>query len=714
MKLVIVESPSKCKSISTYLGKGYKCIATNGHLQRLVPDANIDVDNLKYEKMKSKQLAVIKNEISLAKEVILATDDDREGETIAWHVCILFNLPVETTQRIIFHEITEEAIQYAIANPTIINMNIVHSQQARAVVDVLIGYNMTPVLWKHLSDKDLSAGRCQTPALRLLWENQKKIDDHGISLLKYKANGYFFGMNIVFDFDIKEENVYSWLESLKDLKFVFKREIIVKTYAPPDPLTTSSLQQLASKTYNISPNDTMKYSQTLYENGFITYIRTDCKKYNEGFLSLIEKYIGKEFFNKTLDLKTVGDCPHEAIRPTNITRREIEGTPKEKKIYKLIWEKTMQSCMADSVWNVVVCKLEGRPGTVFTKSAKQAIFLGWENNKENKENKGENRESKEYNFLTQLPQDVAYPCKKIIASPICSTGPDHICEASLIKKLEDHGIGRPSTYASILEKIKSKKYAVCDHVSGVETTYNEYVANFSPFCIETNSITKIIGNEKNKLIIQPIGKRIMEVFEKQSLLDTVFDYEYTNKMETELDNIRDGNTSWKEMCNSSKKFIEGLVGEVTTTTVKDLPESITTVKDLSESTFIREPNKIIGYHHGHAVVIQKGKFGTYAAIDDAINISLFKFGNRPISNISFEEIKNEITKEQMETCKVNIVRNISKNISIRKGEWGNYIYYKTSVMKSPKFYKLNGFTEDYETCNLSLLQLWIKEKYRIE
>jgi len=311
--LVIVESPAKCKKIEIYLGPGYKVMASYGHLRMLPSLEDVDVDNnflptysLTTEAIKLKQIEKIREEIIVSDEVIIATDDDREGEAIGWHICDLFGLSVTNTKRLIFHEITKSAIQSAIRYPTKINMKLVESQQARQILDLLVGFTITPILWNNISktyDKSLSAGRCQTPALRIVYENHLENQKSPGKII-YNTIGFFTGLNLAFELNkdfTETEEIKLFLEECKTFDTNFKcivsspKKTIRK---PPEPLTTSSLQQLASNELHLSPKETMKYAQQLYEEGYITYMRTDSKKYSDDFIKVIKEYIKTNYNEK--------------------------------------------------------------------------------------------------------------------------------------------------------------------------------------------------------------------------------------------------------------------------------------------------------------------------------------------------------------------------------------------------------------------------------
>ena len=311
--LVIVESPAKCKKIESYLGSGYKVVATYGHLRNItdLKSINIDTDyaiswSLNKESLKQKQIELLRSEIGSADEVIIATDSDREGEAIAWHICDLYNLNVSLTKRIIFNEITETAILAAVKAPTRINMDLVNAQKTRQIIDMLVGFTISPFLWKHISrtvsgDTGLSAGRCQTPALRLIYDNYKAIQDSPGKKV-YNTTGCFTIMNLTFDLNTvftDEKQVTQFLNECKNSKFICSASTPKKSLKkPPEPLTTSLLQQMASNELHMSPKDTMKNAQQLYEGGYITYMRTDSKKYSKDFVEHVKLYI-ENTYDKT-------------------------------------------------------------------------------------------------------------------------------------------------------------------------------------------------------------------------------------------------------------------------------------------------------------------------------------------------------------------------------------------------------------------------------
>jgi len=404
--LLIVESPAKCATIAKYLGPGYRCIATMGHMRYLDGLDSIDVKNnykLNITIMESKksQIKKIQSEIKMSAKILLATDDDREGESIAWHICELFHLPIDKTERIVFHEITKDALEYAVKHPRKLNMSIVYSAHARQILDLLIGYKISPFLWKHISSDGsaLSAGRCQTPALRIVYENElerlerftlngntknrendtKNRENVSKNVSKsshsYSVTGYFTKFNLPFSLtaSFETQNINAVEDFLKasiheNAQFIFKRvsqtpsKHVTKA---PEPFTTSRLQQVASNEFAFSPSETMEICQTLYERGYITYIRTTGKSYSADFINghiapFIREKWGPEYASESMEcIEKDTASAHEAIRPTDIMRFALTGDyhAREQKIYKLIWRNTVESCMSDYTFS----SMESRP-----------------------------------------------------------------------------------------------------------------------------------------------------------------------------------------------------------------------------------------------------------------------------------------------------------------------------------------------------------------
>lgn len=793
--LVIVESPAKCKKIEEYLGPGYKCVASYGHLRTIQSLKNIDIENnfkptytIIDEPIKKKQIEFLRKEIKNAGDVILSSDNDREGEMISYSLIELFKLPLNT-KRITFNEITETALKEAVKNPRTIDMNIVHAQQARQILDILVGFKISPILWKCIvkgKENALSAGRCQTPALRLLYDNEKEIKEAKERKV-YNTIGYFTNLNLPFDLHPEgkyenEEDMTDFLDGSISFQHIYTCDKPVKILKkPPEPFTTSRLQQVASNELHYSPKETMRICQHLYEGGYITYMRTDSKVYSKDFIETAKEYIirtynGEKYVNENIDSITSGlksekstvksnkkeksavkkeqmnaQEAHESIRPTNISLCELPETldSKERRMYKLIWETTLESCMASASFYSITASISAFQNNKFTYKSEQVDFPGWKivSKKYFNEIKVEN---KEYQYLQIVKQNEPIAYKKMISRVTLKGSKLHYTEARLVQLLEEKGIGRPSTFSSLVDKIQERGYVKKEDIKGREILCNDYeLENGEIFEIETK---REFGNEKSKLVIQPLGIIVMEFLEKH--FNELFDYNYTCKMEEILDKIAKNENIWYETCDQCNKQIDALIqamGSQGKLEVKldenntylvgkygpvikcveevdgkekvqfkpikkdvdisklekgeyDLNQVIDTKKTEAKSSYI------LGHYEGKDVILKKGKFGLY--ISWGTNSKTLKeLGNRPIENITFDEVKKYLDEGS------NIIREINSSISIRKGAKGDYIFYKNGKMKKPQFYDIKSFImevkEDYKICEINILKSWIMEKYNI-
>ena len=566
-KLVIVESPAKCRKIESYLGTGYKCIASFGHIRDIKDGLKgIDVQNnfkptFRLLPNKSKFIKPLRAAINKAKEVILATDDDREGEAIAWHICKAFNLPVSTTPRIIFHEITKSAIKKAVANPTVVDMNKVNAQQARQILDCLVGFTISPILWANISRKSgLSAGRCQTPALRLIYDNQQEINN-APGRIAYDTTGYFTDKNLEFKLNHHHNNeveMGDFLESSAEFEHILTcTKPVAKKKQPPLPFTTSALQQKASNILHFSPKRTMTTAQKLYEQGFITYMRTDSRTYSKEFIAkakgFIEgkwsaQYVNKNIFalsqRKTSKKKKNDNAQeaHEAIRPTDIKRQKLASNidPAQQRLYNLIWTNTVESCMAPAEYNLVTAKITAPDKHHYKHSEELITFPGW------LIVKGYEKTNPIYNFLLKLKQNTKVDYSKIQSKMTLKDLKTHYTEARLVQQLERVGIGRPSTFSSLVAKIQDRGYVKKDNVKGKPLKCVDFTLEGNE--LEEDETTRIFGEEKNKLVIQHTGLIVIEFLIKQ--FNPLFVYPYTKNMEDTLDEIAKGAKLWHSLCQS--------------------------------------------------------------------------------------------------------------------------------------------------------------------
>ncbi len=675
--LVIVESPAKCKKIESYLGPGYICIASYGHIQQIVDLKSIDIPNNFQPnfipiKEKIQQINKIKRAMKDCNDVLLATDDDREGEAIAWHICNVLELPVNTTKRIIFHEVTKPALLKAVQSTTIINMDIVHAQQARQILDLLVGFMVSPLLWKHISrnsKKGLSAGRCQTPALRLVYDNQKEIDKSPGRQV-YNTTGYFTTHNLpyVLNFNYEDPSkMETFLENSVDFDHKYQCGKSRKTTKnPPTPFTTSALQQAASNELHISPKDTMSVCQKLYEGGYITYMRTDSKTYSKEFVKTATEFIqnkwGKEYVHedverlsergqekkKTKKKKTKKEKEgnaqeaHEAIRPTDIKRLTVpeDMHSREKKMYRLIWRNTVESCMSPALYNAITSKISAPEDHEYRYSTELVDFPGW------KIVNGYEKENPVFQYLRTIKNKYIIPYKKITCKVSLKELKSHYTEAKLVQLLEQKGIGRPSTFSSLIDKIQNRGYVKKDNVKGKKINCIDYELIENE--IEETDNEREFGNERNKLVIQPIGLMVVEFLIKY--FNDIFIYEYTKNMEDALDIIAKGNKVWYELCkdclgeintlsadlkesgeerqtikiDDHHTYMVGKYGPVIRYKVGEVTEWKPVKKDidlrkledgeyeLSEIFGVSSKGRVLGRFNGEDLILRKGKFGLYA------------------------------------------------------------------------------------------------------
>tara|TARA_Y100001970_G_C14254763_1_gene874478 strand:- start:5288 stop:7660 length:2373 start_codon:yes stop_codon:yes gene_type:complete len=786
--LLIVESPAKCGKIEKYLGPGYKVLGSFGHITHLSNLKQIEFENNykpNFEVIDSKksQINKLKQAISKAQEVILATDDDREGEAIAWHISQVFNLNPDTTKRIIFHEITEKAIKNALANPGVINMNLVYAQQGRQILDLIVGFKISPVLWAHIvsnTKNSLSAGRCQTPALRLVYENYKEIQESP-GKLSFNTTGIFSGKNIIFALNhnhLSHDEIKKFLELSKTHKHILSKETERETKKnQPSPFTTSGLQQAANNNMHISPKDTMALAQKLYEGGYITYMRTDSKVYSEEFIekgiTYIKENYDKSYLNPNMSLITQSlnkeekvdnkkkskkkkeennnaQEAHEAIRPTNI---EVKSIPEDedifsarhRKLYKLIWNNTLESMMAPAIYNQLVVKVSAPENHYYKYVAEINIFPGW------KAVQGV-EEDKYYNYLKNLKEGEIV-AKKILSKQTLKDLKSHYTEARLVQLLEQKGIGRPSTFSSLIDKIQEREYVKKENVEGKKLEIIDYTLENGNINEERGS--KEFGNEKNKLVITQIGILVIEFLLKY--FNNLFEYDYTKKMEDDLDLIARGSKEYYLLCDDCNKLIENLVNENSlleksvgssvqklnikidskhTYLIGKNGPTIKFLKDdgsagfygvkpdidleklkngeykLEEIIVLKEDNNNnLGMHNGLPVYLKVGKFGYYLECGELRKSLKSVKINVPFKNIQLEDAISILDDaSQIDT---SILRKIDDNLCIRNGKYGPYIFYKTPRMKKPQFMKLAGFDDNFKTCKIEYLRSWIKEKYTI-
>uniref|UniRef100_A0A6C0D6T1 DNA topoisomerase n=1 Tax=viral metagenome TaxID=1070528 RepID=A0A6C0D6T1_9ZZZZ len=703
MNLVIVESPSKCSKIQGFLGNGWKVLASMGHIRQLVEDLKglhiEDGFNPDYEFMKDKfkTISQLKDAAKSATKIYLASDDDREGEAISYSVALALKLNVCTNPRIVFHEITKSAVLKAIENPRTINMNRVNSQQARAVLDLMVGFTISPLLWRFVGSA-LSAGRCQTPALRLIVEKENDIDNFKSSACyevkgSWSSNSTSFSGKIIDTLE-SEEDANNYFENIHTLHEATITNVITRPtiHNPPQPLITSSLQQEASALYGSNPKTTMKVAQKLYEDGHITYMRTDCINMSEEAILEAKKQVqsvyGSDYVSNGIlkkcksDQKTqdMSQGAHEAIRPTHFDYSVLTGdyTNQERNIYTLIYKRALQSVMsaAKGEERKIQWMIDEDPSEFIWESTfKKTTFQGWKivGQSETNLDEKEEEETQAWEVSQKLTNNLKIKWDSLQAEEKCMNPPSRYNEATLVRELEKKGIGRPSTFASLVSAIVDKNYVEIKVQESSEISLTRLNLKPDIWPPKRESFNKKVSAQKQKMFPTLLGKQVYEFCMKE--FKELFDYGFTKQMEDRLDLIESGSDEWKKLCSdtynsykdkyetlkkvpakeisNSKKIVlangyEAVVGKFGPVLIKDKaflgwPEGVS-FKDITDALvekFITDKEKpdIFGYHEGEMLVRKKGKFGEYI-VYNGTNISL-KPGDSVESIIERSKSKSE-------------------------------------------------------------------------
>ena len=765
--LIIVESPSKCAKIESYLGLNYCCIASKGHIRGINGLRSIDTKGSfepKFTDLSEKKDHIVFMKQIVAKfskeNIILATDDDREGEAIAWHICEIFNLPIETTQRIIFHEVTKNALLKAINAPTTVNLDLVKAQHARQVLDVIVGYKISPILWKYLyndNNNTLSAGRCQTPALRLVYENEIQGKEKDNIQTFYKTTASFFEKNIIFNLNVEFQTKDEIREHLN--KSINHKHMLTinnprdTTKSPPIPFHTSRLLQVASNILHISPGETMRLCQQLYQTGYITYMRTESTKYAKPFLQEISKFIQNEYNDEkyignleNLENKQTNN-PHEAIRVTQLNNKSITSDDGRLiSLYKLIWKNTVESCMSEAKYKAIPLEISGPNETKYTYTHEIPLFLGWKIVGDKKLDIDiQNQANGLYMFFkTQLKNSIKYNWVESVVS--MKNKHTHYTEASLINKLEAMGIGRPSTFSSIVSTIQDRGYVKKTDVEGITIECNNF--KLEDNSVEETTLEKTFGNEKHKLVIQPIGTLTVEFLIQH--YNPLFSYEYTKLMEDKLDIITNNANEWSSICKECYEEIKTLSKPVSkipkqtyplddkhvllferygpviqTTKEDDTYEYISVKKDIKidieklkngeytveQLMAIKERN--LGVYKNDDVIIKDGKYGKY--VEYGKTKESLKDLDKSAEYITLEDVIPILEKSLNNNNGIdkNMLRELSDDLSIRNGKFGAYVFYKTKTMKKPQFLNIKKFKESYLTCEKEVIIKWLEDNYPI-
>ncbi|WP_319479883.1 type I DNA topoisomerase [uncultured Draconibacterium sp.] len=574
--LVIVESPAKAKTIEGFLGEGYVVTSSMGHVRDLEKkDFGIDIENnyqprYKVSSDKKKIVTELKKLAKEAETVWLASDEDREGEAIAWHLKEVLKLKDDKTKRIVFHEITKDAITRAVKNPRDIDQHLVNAQQARRVLDRIVGFEVSPVLWKKVKPS-LSAGRVQSVAVRLIVEREREIRDFK-SETWFRVNGYFLvpdenGNTTELKAELSKrfktrDEANAFLEKCKTAEF--KVSDVVKKpgkRSPAQPFTTSTLQQEASRKLGFSVSQTMAVAQRLYESGKITYMRTDSVNLSGLALNTSkqkitelhgENYVKiRKFKNKSKGAQEA----HEAIRPTYMENQTVAGSSQEQRLYELIWKRTIASQMADAILertNVTI-DVSNAPEK-FQATGEVIVFDGFlkvyieSTDDENANGSGQT-------LIPPMHVNDLLEMTSVVSTQRFSQRPPRYTEASLVKRLEELGIGRPSTYAPTITTVQNRNYVVKEERPGVERNYN--VLTLKDGKIKEEEKTEITGAEKNKLFPTDIGIVVNDFL--MDNFDEIMDYNFTANVEKEFDDIADGKMVWNEMID---KFYRPFHGKV--------------------------------------------------------------------------------------------------------------------------------------------------------
>lgn len=635
--LVIVESPAKAKTIQKFLGNGYEVKSSFGHIRDL-QDKKLSVDverNFTPEYVipsdKKKVVAELKKAAASASTVWLASDEDREGEAISWHLFETLGLNEAHTRRIVFHEITKDAIVNAVRNPRSIDMNLVNAQQARRVLDRLVGFELSPVLWRKIQPK-LSAGRVQSVALRLVVEREKEIMAFENEAF-YKVEAFFHpagfpaAVKVKAVLDTKFKTIDEARKFLQDcigadftVSDVEKKEA---TRFPAAPFTTSTLQQEAARKLRFPVSMTMRVAQSLYERGLITYMRTDSTNLSTLALGAAKKFITGNFgpeYSKTRQFKTHSKGAqeaHEAIRPTYIENTEIEGTAQEQKLYNLIWKRTVASQMADAkVLNTTLRVASDKRSEKFNAQATQVLFDGFlklyiEGT--------DNQEAEEEDvMLPDLQVGTKMEEKGINAECKFTAAPPRYSEATLVKKLEELGIGRPSTYAPTIATLTTGRgYIVKGDKEGKKITVNDLELRNGN--ISEKSKTETVGAERGRLLPQEIGMIVTDYLEKN--FTDIMGYDFTANVEKEFDQIADGNLVWNDVIGAFYTPFHKKVDEV-----------------LHDGNYSHVSKELGTDSEGNKITAKFGKFGPYIQKGEGEKAQYASLGkDQLIENITLED-----------------------------------------------------------------------------
>ena len=752
--LVIVESPAKAKTIEKILGKDFKVMSSYGHIRDLKKkEISIDLDTLSpaYEipDEKKRLVSELKKNAKAAKKVWLASDEDREGEAISWHLCEVLGLDEKNTNRIVFHEITEPAIMQAIENPRHLDMNLVNAQQARRILDRLVGFKISPVLWRKIKPS-LSAGRVQSVAVRLIVEREREIQ-------AFKSEPYY-RLGAIFTHieadgnktDIRAElnvrfnthkEAMDFLEKCQNAEFKVS-SVSKKPHkrTPAPPFTTSTLQQEAARKLGFSVSQTMVIAQQLYENGHITYMRTDSVNLSSLCINASKKEIIEQYGEKYSKVRKYhtnskgAQEAHEAIRPTYMSNMQIEGTIQEKRLYDLIWKRTIASQMADAEIEKTTINIDiSTADEQFIANGEIITFDGFLK-VYNVSPEEDEKNDETTNILPVIKENDILEYNEIVSTERFSLSPLRYTEGSLVRKLEELGIGRPSTYAPTISTIQQREYVQKGDKKGTERSYT--IDTLKSGKISSKTKKEMAGADKGKLIPTDIGTVVNDFLMEN--FPTIMDYNFTANVEQEFDKIAAGKEDWtKEMklfykdfepevekvINSRSEhkagerqlgidpksgkpvFVKiGRFGPVVQIGVADDDEkprfaqlpaklSMETIT-LDEALDLFQLPRTVGEYEGTPVVIGAGRFGPYVLHNKQF-VSLPK-GEDPLT-FTLENAIQLIQEKRQQDQKRHIKAfEEDKDLEVMNGRYGPYLAYKGKNYRLPKALhsKLDSLTYD--------------------
>lgn len=755
--LVIVESPAKAKTIEKYLGADYKVMSSYGHIRDLKKkDFGVDLKTFEpqYEIPADKRKVVteLRAQAKKSEAVWLASDEDREGEAISWHLAEVLGLDPKETRRIVFHEITKPAILSAIEHPRHIDLNLVDAQQARRVLDRLVGFKLSPVLWRKVRPS-LSAGRVQSVAVRLIVEREREIQQFkpessyrvtavfevpasngNITLLKAELNKRF----------ATRDEAQAFLEKCKEATFTIDAITTRPTKRnPAPPFTTSTLQQEAARKLGFPVAVTMRVAQSLYESGLITYMRTDSMNLSDLCLNscgpVISSLMGDEYHQRrTYHTHSKGaQEAHEAIRPTDMNRQTIEGDTREQRLYELIWKRTIACQMADAklertTVNIAVSETD----EMFQATGEVVRFDGFLRVYRESQGDDENANADESKLLPPMNEGEALQRREVVAQQRFSQQPARYTEASLVHKMEELGIGRPSTYAPTISTIQNREYVVKGDAEGTPRSYDQLTLQSDTISETTQS--ENVGSNRGKLVPTDIGLVVNDFL--MEYFPEIMDYNFTANVEKQFDEVAEGKENWTEMISNFYQDFEpqvertlnektehrvgerelgvdpksgkpvsvkigrfGPVVQMGTPSDDEKPQFANLTKGQSIETITLEEAlelfklpRTLGELEGQVVKANVGRFGPYVQLGKLF-VSIPK-GEDPM-DITLERAAELIQEKRLKEEQSHLKQfNEDPDLEVRAGRWGPYIAYKGKNYKLPKSDAERATELTYDEC----------------